>query len=322
MEKLKIGEWTFGLGKERKLTENQIYSLEEFVEKWGRIETEIRKGDPTTIAAVREFGVPTILCRVDMAPFNAGEEIDKKVYEVEARPAGLGVMTKISPGFVENLKAMWKPLKSVGTIVLPSRDTAKDDTLIFSKAMGWQWIKISSLGPLSPYLWVRGGKTDKKMIDSLNLEERALAPVTAHGDKTYLLKMGLATLVKDIHQLSMMESFVVKPLYGSKARKILIYYPLMPGYPGVYRWNTIRKILEEKKEERFIVQPFILPAREKMKIRINKAKRPGGFVIWRLFFAYDFNDEQWRFVGGAWNWRPSLLVHGAPDAVFGSLRVD
>ncbi len=315
-KKVSIGSWELGVGETRFLQESQVRKLTGLVEEWSSVETNIRKKDATPVWAVQNLNVPTILCRVDVAPFGSHEAPEKGLYEVEARPAGFGILLSLFPEFA-SVRNLWEPLYSVGTVVLNSRKIAAEDTRVFSKSMGWQWFEVDQLkdnliecvGPM----WVRGGELDcGNGVDVRSLEKRALAPVTSHGDKTYLVKMGLATPVVTPSSLDWENPFVVKPQKGSKSDDVFLWHPQekKKKTSGLYTRTKITKTLEQDRP--FIQQSFMPPQEE-------THDNTRGFTIWRIYFGFDVRTMSWKFAGGLWNWRPCLKVHGAGDSTFGPL---
>ncbi len=310
MEKMQIGNWTLRVGERKIIGEPQISYLEECIERWSDIETEIhRRKDAIYSAAVKRLDIPTILCRIDMAPLSGTEKkIEEKIYEIESQPAGMGITTKLgSLDFI--VKEMWSSLGQIGINVPSSQRSLKEEDRIFAHAMGWKWIEsINDISSLPSLLWIRGRGEEL----SSEILQRALSPVTSHPDKTYLLDMGLAETIEDVDNLPWKEGFVVKPLYGTECHNVLLWEPeeKKRETSGIHTRTKIQKILNGK-EERFVVQPFIFPQEEE-----RKGKE--GWIIWRIFFAYD-PSGQWRFIGGFWNWRPCLKIHGASDAKVGGL---
>ncbi|MCK5026944.1 MAG: hypothetical protein KAS07_00845 [Candidatus Pacebacteria bacterium] len=307
-----MGNWKLEVGETRFLHETHVQKLTQLVEEWSSIETFIRKKDATPVWSVQNLNVPTILCRVDMTPFEPDDSPEKGLFEVEARPAGFGILLNLFPEF-KNIRAFWEPLAPVGAVVLGSREVAAEDTRVFSKAMGWKWFEPQHCGNgIAKHVWVRGSELDNKSVDLSRLEKRALAPVTSHGDKTYLLKMGLATPVHSPDELSWDTPFVVKPQKGSKSDCVLLWHPQEKKKKtnGLYTKTKITNTLGQDRP--FIKQSFMFPQEEK-----HQDKR--GFTIWRIYFGYDIRTSKWRFAGGLWNWRPCLKVHGALDSIAGGL---
>ena len=70
-------------------------------------------------------------------------------------------------------------------------------------------------------LWTRGGKEDESHIgrDALmRINAKSLAPVIDHGDKRYMLDLGMAPPIIDFTK-----SFCVKQVYGSKGENVHIW---------------------------------------------------------------------------------------------------
>ncbi len=307
-----IGNWEIGVGETQFLQEEHVRKLTELVEEWSSVEISIRKKDEVPVWAVQNLNVPTILCRVDLVPFGQGDPPEKGLFEIEARPAGFGILLKLFPEF-EGIRKFWEPLAPVGAVVLESRNVAAEDTRVFSKAMGWTWFEPQHCGNgIAKHVWARGSELDDKSVDLSKLEERALAPLTSHGDKTYLLKMGLATPVHSSEDLPWDTPFVVKPQKGSKSDCVLLWHPQekKKKVNGLCTRTKITKTLNQDRP--FVHQPFMFPQAE-----IHNDKH--GFTIWRIYFGYDVRSSKWRFAGGLWNWRPCLKVHGASDSIAGGL---
>lgn len=309
---LSLGNWQLGVGEERVLHQQQVAKLTQLVEKWSATETAIRKEDAVPVWAVRHLNVPTILCRVDLVPFEPDCSPEAGLFEVEARPAGFGILLQLFPEF-EHIRSFWEPLAPVGAVVLGSRETAAEDTRVFSEIMGWKWLSPHQCANgHSKRLWARGSALDEMSVSLDELESRALAPVTSHGDKTYLLHMGLASQVNSPEELPWESPFVIKPQKGSKSDSVLLWHPQEKKKKtrGLYSRTKISNALRQDRQ--FIRQSFMTPQEQEC-----HGKR--GFTIWRIYFGYDVCTSQWRFAGGLWNWRPCLKVHGASDSMVGGL---
>ena len=46
------------------------------------------------------------------------------------------------------------------------------------------------------------------------------------------------------------------------------------------------------------------------------------WMIFRIFYGYDPGKRQWKCLGGNWNARHNLRIHGASDALFGPAVVE
>ncbi len=312
---IQIGNWPVQIGETRFLEEKQKNELVKLVTNWARVEVSLRKKDLVPISAVRNFGVPTIFCRVDLAPFVVGEYPINKVYEIEARPAGFSILLNIFPK-LKSIGSIWENHLPISAVVLDSRQDAAEDTRIFSEAMNWGWLEQNNCeNNFSECMWVRGSELDIKNVDLAKLEEKALAPVTSHGDKNYLVEMNLAKKIGNHDKLPWDEPFVIKPLKGSKCDNVFLWHPAerKKNTSGIYTRTKISNSLLDT-DRQFILQPFIFPGREE----INGKE---GFTIWRIYFGYDIQNRKWIFAGGLWNWRPCLKVHGASDGISGPLLV-
>jgi hypothetical protein len=316
MKRMQVGNLDMAVGEERFLNRDQIANLTDLVQRWSVAETAIRKKDDVPIWAVRNLGVPTVLCRADIVPFASDEDPSRGLFEIEARPAGFGVLMTMFP-HLRSFSECLRPIGPAGTVVLASRKVAAEDTRIFSDVMGWKWLSKRECGNGIPdKVWARGSELDADSGVSLErLEKRGLAPLTNHGDKTYLLDMGLAEPIFDPEDIDWDQPFVVKPQKGSKSDAVLLWHPeeKRKKTGGIYTKTKITKTLKE--DRAFIRQHFMFPERERMCSK-------DGFTIWRIYFLFDARIGEYRFVGGMWNWRPCLKIHGAKDAVMGGILAE
>jgi len=318
--RIKVGDWEFSIGPKREIEPRTIGSLEAYLDKYTRAALPY----PPITYAERVLEIPSCLVRIDasLETLANGAEIEKGIYEVEARPAGLGVFLTIAqrdnPETVKRFGEVFNQFEGFGGFVtLPSIGPRMEDTRTAAEILKLPFYELDRTPPNDALLWVRGGNEDRQNLGKIfdRLEHQSLCPVSGHGDKNYLLKMGLARLVNSPDKLPWDEGFVIKPLVGSKMDGVAIYLP--PNREREYfgknppqGLSTRSKVLSliEKGSRPFIFQKISLPMRE-----IDQ------YIIARLYFGWKLRENKWKFVGGLWNSRPNLRVHGASDATFGLL---
>ena len=304
---MKIGRWEFNVGGERILGENRIAALKNVVQQWSATEAKIRSNDAANFS-VREFGVPTILCRMDIAPFQQGCQetaIKSNLYEIEARPASLGILLSIYPQLIDQWKRVFRACGCGGFVSLKTE--IQDDELA-AKILDLPYFK--SVPSQQEPFWIRTSPDDGQIS-----EASSLVPIKKDGDKTYLLNMDIAREIKNTEDLPWENGFGIKPLQGIMCRDVLLWQSSVPsskrGSLGIATRKKIQNTLANN--EKFIIQPFIPPAVEDIN---GNGKQ---WTIWRIFFAYDVQRGQWEFAGGYWLRRPCMKIHGASDAVIGPL---
>lgn len=238
----------------------------------------------------KELGVPSLFVRFDCIVR------DEKliVYEIEERPAGLGISSFVSPAFTEALTdaaAKW-PVFLVETS--PARETTDDS--LWLDALNWP--KISPKG-----LVLVRAEPEEDMFHYL--EPSSVSSLKAKGDKSYGEAMKLWHRVASTKELPWGKCFVLKPLQGSKLRDLEIWDP--ERRPG----SSPRLRVEEAllRSGAMYCQEFFDPMPTGIK------KYP--WMIFRIFFAYDPTRKSWQCLGGNWNARHNLRIHGASDAIFG-----
>ena len=317
----RLGGWEFNIGEKRIMPEATTAFLGEYLTS---NLSAFNRENPRTYAE-RVLGIPTCLVRID-ASFQSIMEKDqtkiiKGIYEIEARPAGLGVFLLVASrnqeeGIKNLLRRVFAQFENFGGFkVCSSAAERAEDTRKAADILGFPYYGPSDYPYGDCLLWVRGSEEDE---DGKKLEGRPLCPVSDHGDKNYLLKLGLARRVEGFENIPWEISFVAKPLKGSKMNGVVIYVPacdqkkLFRNKPpqGISTRSQVERELASGKE--YIYQEFVCPL-----IEMEEGKRK--FVIARLYFGWNLRQNRYEFIGGLWNSRSTLRVHGASDATFGLL---
>lgn len=300
---MKVGKWEFRTGIQKFVKLEIITELKRFLnEEW--LPVAVNDVDCWSIT---NLGIPSPIIRVDMAPVAKPGDLKTSIYEVEVRPAGLGLFLSLASS--EATEEFWRGIlrdcKCRGFINIES--SIQDDKLA-ADLLKIPYYKKIPQKPAGPY-WIRSNSRDGEIVE---LENISLVPIRRDGDKRYLVKLGLANEMKEKLDCSdWSRPFVVKPLIGSRMEGVEIYIPnhlkKKLGLGGSTKSRILRAISGEMP---YLIQKFIPPQREEID-GLN------GWLIWRLFFGWQIKNK-YQFIGGLWNWRPnSLRVHGASDARFG-----
>ncbi|MEK7497735.1 MAG: hypothetical protein AAB656_02340 [Patescibacteria group bacterium] len=284
LKKTTIGGWEFnylekGVVFPKSAVESVILQIPNWSRAFPKEETWIQKN----------HNLPSLIIRVDAA-VNDGNLF---LYEIEERPAGIGITYTLNKDFRNNLDDIRTTWPDFEVLVSPERK-GSDDFL---------WTDVTSQANGKPLL-IRAEPEESQYH---HLEPQSISSLRKKGHKGYGVEMGLWNHITSPDQLDWMVPFVVKPLQGSKTRNVVIWHP--DKLPGSHTRTKITNAISNNPNGVY-VQPFCEPS----KINIE------GEDLWllhRVYFGYDLDMKEWRFLGGLWNARNNLKIHGASDSVFG-----
>ncbi|HOK35426.1 MAG TPA: hypothetical protein PLL80_02250 [Candidatus Pacearchaeota archaeon] len=302
MENVRVGTWEMNIGEIKKVNGGIIRALEKFLTReW---KEAVLEGVDQPWWSVQNLGIPSPIVRVDMAPALRAGTVRNYIYEIEVRPGGLGILLYLMPERIRQ----WKKILSMCKGFVSIESSIQDDKLV-TDLLNIPYYEEVPTETEGPY-WIRSNQRDGKVA---SLEKISLVPIKLDGDKTYLVKLKMAEKL-DKERFNWFLPFVVKPLVGSKMKGVEIYLPsALKKELGAGSSTRSRILRTISNGEPYIIQRFILP-KEEWKNNIK------GWTIWRLFFGWE--DNKYQFAGGLWNWRPTLRVHGASDAIMGSIKID
>lgn len=295
---LVIGGWEIKvLFQERIFTQRNIDQGLDVISKW----SQVFPREETFVQ--RAHGIPSLIIRLDCSVQNG----TLGIYEVEERPAGIGLTTHLNPDFklrLEEVKRTWPVFKSV--ISTDPRRKATDDFL---------WIDVANSENNEELVLVRAEPEEEQFH---YLEPRCVSSLKKKGDKSYGQALGLWRRVTSPDQIDFEQSFVIKPLQGSKTRDVFIYVPgpnskRPPG--GSSRGRIEQEVLLASENGGVYCQPYFPP----MESGISDEFR---WMIYRVFYGYNTDTRQWDCLGGSWNARYNLKIHGAGDSLSGPVVVE
>jgi hypothetical protein len=317
MREIHVQDWAIRLGDDVPVPVQTTRGLETLLLAWR--DAYIRHAH-THWQGLDDYGIPSPVVRVDLAPQEEmGTPVSRLVYEIEARPAGLGILLAYGDADLPSWNAC---LSHCAGFAVGTDSPIKDDVLA-AEALGkpHRVMDLTKERPETKGWWVRSAVADER------LEACSLVPVREDGDKRHLVSMGLA-VPADPAKIDWEEPFVVKPVQGTWCRDVLVFMPprlrrqLQAFLPKDQRtsvddgFDTRGKIEKKIAQAPFLAQPFHAPERVELDGR-------WGWRIWRLYFGWhaDNGHSAYRFLGGIWTWRPNIKVHGARDAILGFLRL-
>ncbi len=254
------------------------------------------------------FGVPSLFVRVDCVV--RFEQV--RYFEVEDRPNGMGLLAEFVPGFKEKRDEMRREWPDFGFVASPRRGKETEDGL---------WLENVANQPNRLAL-VRAEPQEKEFHA---FQSRSVSTVTTEGDKWYGWEMDWWEVVTEEFKkpLPFETGFALKPMQGSKCRDVHFHAPLPKltkqekrfGRTGIEKLlaqsnSTIDQIEDAvKRNGQMFCQPFIMPMLSGI---------PGHeLMIYRLMFGWSPSQNTWQYIGGCWNARNSLRIHGASDTLFG-----
>ena len=145
--------------------------------------------------AKKEMGVPSLIVRLDCVLIDGS----LRIYEVEERPAGIGITNKMNPKFADGLadiRRFWPDFK---VVVSPNR-TGGDDHL---------WAEVAEHGGFDTEIVLVRAEPEEK--DYHKYAPRSISSVVSKGNKSYGVPLGFWKSVSDSQsQLPWDEAFVLK----------------------------------------------------------------------------------------------------------------
>lgn len=242
----------------------------------------------------KEFGIPSFIVRVEGVP--VGDRFH--FFEIEERPAGIGVTSETSQSFADNLGKLTKVWPEFKVLVSSARQGAGDDYL-------WREIVTPEQVKDSDLLIIRAEPEETEFYQFVN---RSVSSLSEKGNKVYGEKFGWWKTVSSKEELPWSTPFVIKPCQGSKARGLEIWDPIKKRSGSSTKSRIIRTLSNAGK---MYCQPLVDPI-----------EHEGGMMIYRIFYGFDPRCGKWICLGGCYNVRPNLRIHGASDAFFGALVYD
>lgn len=238
----------------------------------------------------RELGTPSLVVRLDCVVHDGV----LTVYEVEERPSGMGVSSLANPFFKDRLGQIVQTWPDFRVVISDQRSGTDDH--IWMDALNRPICRNAEL------VLVRA---EPEETEFHHLEEHSVSSLIAKGNKSYGETLGLWQRVQNAATLPWDRGFVLKPKQGSKMHDVEIWDPLKR--PG----SAVRSRIEGaiKHHGSMFLQKLVDP--------MDTGNPEFSWMIYRVFFGFNTKTSAWECLGGNWNARSNLRIHGASDALFG-----
>lgn len=241
----------------------------------------------------QQLGIPSLIVRLDATRSNGTLQL----YEVEERPAGIGATYVLNDDFRARFDQVRQSWPKIQIAVSPSRKP-NDDHL-------WAELKTPETATELVLARVEPEETQYQFLNP-----RSISSINKKGDKSYGVTMGLWQQVQDPEALNWETAFAIKPMQGSKTKDVHIWHP-DKKIPGRATRTKIIDTLAHHPQGMY-VQEYYPP----MAININGQDL---MAIMRIYLAFDLHSHQWVSLGGLWNARSNVKIHGSQDSIFGPI---
>lgn len=329
LKSVELGDWKFTQGPELTIPKERVLEVEDFLS--GDFKDAYKPVYPYMF--YEQTGFPSPIVRIEFSTKGKGN-IKDMIYEVETRPAGLGLAVDFFDQgnnlrqYIGNLSRQLN--MPIAAQLLPSifgnglNETDRtEDTRAFARAVGIPLFEPHERANIEALLWVRGGLDDitRNLMDEEDvkkLEQVALAPVRDHGNKNYLVELGLAENVTNIDQLDFTKAFALKPNPGSKTRGMTFYspYAIEKGRYGFATQTKVTQLLQSGLDngQGYLMQDYIPP----QELEIDGIR---NYAIARMFATLNLESGRYELLpGGNYTARPkNIKVHGASDSTIGKI---
>ncbi|MBP6888130.1 MAG: hypothetical protein KBC21_00355 [Candidatus Pacebacteria bacterium] len=256
------------------------------------------------------FGVPSSLIRFDYVM----KDGSPYVYEVEERPAGLGVTSVIHPTFAQSVIHFFKEKegfldRKVAIYISPGRDGTSDDD-VFSAITGVPVFRgEKEEETVARYAWyVRSHRHEDDVSNTFT--SHAISTLRHEGDKRYGVPLGLWKELSKENEIDFSLPFAVKPKTGSRFEGVLLYHPDKKMGAG---FATKTKVLDAVSSGKVhFIQPY---ARGEEALFLGQEYH----LMRRAYFVFSPEAKRYVSLGGLWLATPTARVHGTKEAVTGVL---
>lgn len=294
------------------VSRNAITVIEKDLSKWRNL---MPREKETWIA--RTHSVPSLLVRVDAIVVG---DMVPVILEVEDRPCGEYLVSCANRQFSELLgifrERFWPPFKGVVALNRPGDISQWLETLTIEEA-----------AESNELLWLCCRPDDETFH---RFTSRAVAPLRFEGMKDYLpgLRLGRSKIItaEDLNSVDWTRQWVFKPCCGTRCLDVLVYWAGLPQRPDdTAGKERVQRKIRESGGAAWIMQEYryapSLPRMVQNIIQSEKGTKRSYWYIMRLYFAFHPSKKKYVPLGGAWNAREDryALLHGTPDAVFGSV---
>lgn len=327
VEKVMVGEWSNTVGPP--IPVDQDGSLTRYLDNmFAMFSQAYQPEEGFEFFFYKRFGLPSPIIRIDMPLVPNAVAATQGFFEIESRPAGLGVDSALFEDQREALKSYIDLLratlgKELAVKVFPYEQSSAHDPegekKAFAQSMGIPFFGVNEMpADIDEFFYfVYGNKGDSSTLEEF--ESRSLFPVRDDGNKNYLVSMGAAKVADRIDvskKLSLGVPFALKPRKGMWAQNVQMY----PGdsnrnrFVGYATKDEVHSLIgnEGAFEDNFLVQPFFRPG----VVRIGQEPY---LAMARIYGLANPETGRYEVSNGIYVARQNIRLHGTSDAITGKL---
>lgn len=323
---VQVGEWSNTLGPI--IVADKDNSLRTYLNSmFALFKESYRPAEGFEFFFFKETGFPSPIIRIDMPLATVRVGALQGFFEIEARPAGLGVDSAL---FEEHRDAFANYLKELsGSLQKPlalkmfrySQNPRHDpggEKREFAQLVGIPFFdKDERPENIDDFYYLVYGNQGN-LEEIAEFEDRSLFPVRDDGNKDYLVTMGAAQVADRIavsQKLGMGIPFVLKPRKGMWAQDVLVY----PGnsgkrlFDGYASENDVHDLIGSARfEDRYLLQTFFNPG------RVEFGRDP-YLAMARIYAFANLETGEYELSNGIYMARQNIRLHGTSDAITGQL---
>lgn len=242
---------------------------------------------------IQDFGAPSVLVGLNCTY----DEKGLKVYSIDLDPKNLGIASVVNR---ELRKKLQKTLTTWPSFAVTNDLSFRDDSLWAAGKI----IDIGDVGQNKNKMILFRGKDIKKEYTSFARQSGSV--LFKRNSNAYGLELGLWKKVTyaDLDALPWNQGFALKSI-TSPSNPFNIYLPFK--YNGAISEN---RIIEKLSVQDMYLQDFIKPMR---------SENTGDMMMYKLFFAYNFEKDIYDYLSGIWLSRNNYRIHGTPETTFGPI---
>lgn len=242
---------------------------------------------------IQDFGISSVLTSVNCTY----DEKGLKIYSIDLDPKNLGVASMVNK---ELKKKLYTTLNTWPSFVVTSDPSFRDD---FVWADGKIINKEDLSGQKNKMVLFRGKNIGKEYT---SFARQSASVLFKRNSNAYGIELGLWKKVSyaDLDTLPWNQGFALKSI-TSPHNPFNIYLPFK--YDGAI--NEAR-IIDKMSGQDMYLQDFIKPM---------KSENNGEMMIYKIFFAYNFQTDMYDYLGGIWLSRDNYRIHGTPETTFGPI---